>query len=61
MIKTIKTNTPEELDNQVNAFEAATCYKTGVSRVFATQTHVTRSPGMETEYVAIIFYKEMPQ
>ena len=60
MIKTIIANSPEQLDKQVNEFEKETKYATGVSRVFATQTHISRDPGMAIQYTAIIFYKEMP-
>ena len=56
MIKTITERTPEDLDNAVNKFEAECKYLTGVSRVFATQTHVTVTPD-SVLYTAIIFYK----
>lgn len=56
MIKTITAHTKEDFDDKVNAFEKEEIYKTGVSRVFATQTHVLRNEGMSTEYIAVIFY-----
>lgn len=60
MIKTINADSPTELDQKVNAFEKQTVYPTGVSRVFATQTHVTVIANAETYrilYTAILFYK----
>ena len=58
MIKTINAITPEEFDKQVNDFEKQCTYKTGVSRVFAIQTHVTRLEGQPRLYTAVIFYRE---
>lgn len=58
MIKTIKATTPEDFDQQVNDFEKQTCYKTGITRVFATQTHCIVREGQPTVYVAVVFYKE---
>jgi hypothetical protein len=57
MIRTITETDPIEFDARVNQFERETTYKSGVSRVFATQTHVLRNEGMSTLYVAVIFYK----
>lgn len=60
MIKTITSTDPEEFDKLVNTFETTTTYKTGVSRVFATQTHVNMLEGHKTVFTAIIFYREVP-
>ncbi len=60
MIKTIVANTPEKLDEAVNEFEKTCIYPTGVSRVFATQTHVNvieNGAMYIVQYTAIIFYK----
>ena len=57
MIKTIEAETREEFDERVNAFEKQTAYKTGVSRVFATQTHVIQNVGCKPRYIAVVFYK----
>lgn len=57
MIKTITTHSPEEQDKKVNEFEKKCVYPTGITRVFATQTHVIQNIGMLPLYVAVIFYK----
>lgn len=59
MIKTITSNARDEFDQLVNDFEKGTVYPTGVSRVFATQTHVTVVPGCAPVYTAVIFYKDV--
>jgi hypothetical protein len=61
MIKTIIATSPEDLDNAVNNFEKECVYSTGVTRVFATQTHVNMIDGQLPQYTAIIFYKETPK
>lgn len=61
MIKTITAYDETTFDEAVNNFEKETVYNTGVSRVFATQTHVTQintSHGPEMQYTAIIFYRD---
>jgi hypothetical protein len=58
MIKTLTAEAPEDLDKQVNEFEKRCVYPTGVTRVFATQTHVTQREGYKDPlFVAVIFYK----
>lgn len=57
MIKTIRCTDAKEFDKAVNDFERKAIYSTGVSRVFATQTHIQQEIGTPTLYVAVIFYK----
>lgn len=57
MIKTIRIDNAIDFEKLVNGFEKQCTYPTGVTRVFATQTHFTHQPGCMPEYIAIIFYK----
>ena len=50
MIKTIIADNAQDFDDQVNMWESS-------HNVFATQTHVSRDPGMVTQYTAVIFYR----
>ena len=60
MIKTIVAATPEDLDLAVNSFERAQTTPAGLSRVFATQTHVhiDQYGSNHDKFIAVIFYRE---